>query len=253
MKIITWNINGFRSTEKNHHFESLIKKYKPDIICLQELKMNDKLPNDYGYYSYYNFAKKKGYSGTLTLTKEKTLKVTYKLGLRQFDEEGRFIMLEYPTFYIINIYIPHGGRKKENHPYKFSAINKLLELLKTLNKKVFICTDFNIAHTELDLKNYKTNYKNNMFSYEERAKIDELIEIGFKDSFRCFVSEGNIYSMWPNGFNARERNMGWRIDYIFVSKEIESSIKKVKYLKEVLGSDHCPYILDIEDKDFLSI
>lgn len=248
MRIITWNINGFRSAEKNHSFEKLMMDYQPDIVCLQELKMNSEIPNNFGYYSYYNFAKKRGYSGTLILTKEKPLDVTYQLGLARFDEEGRFIMLEYPQFFIINIYVPHGGRKKENHPYKFSTINKLLELVKQLDKKVFICTDFNIAHTELDLKNYKTNYKNNMFSYEERAKIDELLSLGFEDSFRCLVKEGDIYSMWPNGFHARERNMGWRIDYIFVSQEIKKNIKQTTYLKELLGSDHCPYILEIAEK-----
>lgn len=222
--------------------------YKPDIVCLQELKMNSEIPNNFGYYFYYNFAQKKGYSGTLILTKEKPLNVTYQLGLAKFDKEGRFIMSEYPQFFIINIYVPHEGRKKENHPYKFSTINKLVKLVKQLNKKVFICTDSNIAHTELDLKNYKTNYKNNMFSYEERAKIDELLSLGFVDSFRRLVKEGDIYSMRPNGFNARERNMGWRIDYIFVSQEIKKNIKQTKYLKELLGSDHCPYILELEEK-----
>lgn len=246
MEIITWNINGFRSAEKEHNFENLIKKYQPDIVCIQELKMNSEIPNNYGYYAYYNFALKKGYSGSMILTKGKPLNVTYNLGLPQFDDEGRFIMLEYTDFYIINIYMPHGGRKKENHPYKFATINSLLNLVKSLDKKVFICTDFNIAHTELDLKNYKTNYKNNMFSYKERAKIDELIELGLKDSFRCLVSDGDIYSWWPNNFNARARNMGWRIDYIFISNELESSIRKVMYLKEVLGSDHCPYLLEID-------
>lgn len=246
MKIVTWNINGFRSAEKIHSFENLITNYQPDIICVQELKMNNEIPNNFGYYSYYNFALKKGYSGTMILTKEKPLSISYKLGLTRFDNEGRFIMLEYPQFFVINIYIPHGGRQKENHPYKFSAINKLLELIKDLNKKVFICTDFNIAHTELDLKNYKTNYNNNMFSKEERAKIDELLSLGLVDSFRCLVDEGNIYSMWPNGFNARTRNMGWRIDYIFASEEFKENIKQVKYLKEVLDSDHCPFILEIE-------
>lgn len=245
MKIITWNINGFRSAEKDQNLENLINKKHPDIICLQEIKMNEAIPNNYGYHCYYNFALKKGYSGTLIMTKKKPLNVIYNLGLERFDDEGRFIMLEYPNLYIINIYIPHGGRKKENHGYKFDTINKLLKLVKKLNKPVIICTDFNIAHTELDLKNYKNNYDNNMFSYEERAKIDELLSLNIVDSFRCLFNEGNIYSMWPNGFNARERNMGWRIDYIFISKTLRDNIKKAKYLKEILGSDHCPYFLEI--------
>lgn len=246
MKIISWNINGYRSAEKTNSIKDLIDKNSPDIICLQEIKMNEEVLEDFGYNCYYNFANKKGYSGTMVFTKEKPVKVISKIGLDKFDEEGRFLLLEYKNFFLINIYIPHGGRKKENHPYKFRAINKLLELIKTLNKPVFICTDFNIAHKEADVKNYKTNYKNNMFSYEERAKIDELLNLGLADSFRCLVKDDNIYSMWPNGFNARQRNMGWRIDYIFISKTLEKNIKDVKYIKEQLGSDHCPYRLDIE-------
>lgn len=246
IKIITWNINGYRSAEKNNSIEILIKNNNPDIICLQEIKMNDKTLNEYGYNCYYNFAEKKGYSGTMIFTKVKPLNVKYKMKLDQFDQEGRFILLEYDQFILINIYIPHGGRKKENHPYKFSVINKLLDLIKTLNKNAIICTDFNIAHNEIDVKNYKTNYDNNMFSYKERDKIDELLDLGLIDSFRSLVKDGNIYSMWPNGFNARERNMGWRIDYIFMSKNLEKCIKSVKYLKEQIGSDHCPYIVDIK-------
>jgi len=246
IKIITWNINGYRSTEKSNNMEMLIQNNNPDIICLQEIKMNDKVLNEYGYHCYYNFAEKKGYSGTMIFTKDQPLRIQYEIGLNRFDQEGRFILLEYDKFILINIYIPHGGRKKENHPYKFSVINKLLELIKILNKNVIICTDFNIAHNEIDVKNYKTNYNNNMFSYEERAKIDELLDLGLIDSFRSLVKDGNIYSMWPNGFNARERNMGWRIDYIFVSKNLEKYIKGVKYLKDQLGSDHCPYIMDIK-------
>lgn len=246
IKIITWNINGYRSAEKSNNMEMLIQNNNPDIICLQEIKMNDKVLNEYGYHCYYNFAEKKGYSGTMIFTKDQPLRIQYEVGLNRFDQEGRFILLEYDKFILINIYIPHGGRKKENHPYKFSVINKLLELIKILNKNVIICTDFNIAHNEIDVKNYKTNYDNNMFSYEERAKIDELLDLGLIDSFRSLVKDGNIYSMWPNGFNARERNMGWRIDYIFVSKNLEKYIKGVKYLKDQLGSDHCPYIMDIK-------
>lgn len=246
IRIITWNINGYRSAEKTNSVKELIKNTNPDIICLQEIKMNDKILNEYEYFCYYNFAYKKGYSGVMIFTKEKPLNVQYQMGLDRFDKEGRFILLEYDKFILINIYIPHGGRKKENHPYKFAVINKLLGLVKKLRKDVIICTDFNIAHREIDVKNYKTNYNNNMFSYEERSKIEELLNIGFVDSFRCLVQDDNIYSMWPNAFHARERNMGWRIDYIFTSQNLEKRIKDVKYLKEHLGSDHCPYIMDIE-------
>lgn len=247
MKIVTWNINGYRSAEKNNNLKKIISKSNPDIICLQEIKMNEKVLDDHGYNCYYNFANKLGYSGVMILTKKKPLKVIDKLGIDRFDQEGRFLLLEYNDFYIINIYIPHGGRKKENHPYKFDAINSLLKLIKQLNKNIFICTDFNIAHTEKDVKNYKTNYHNNMFSYEERAKIDELISLGLIDSFRVVNQNDFIYSMWPNGFNARERNMGWRIDYIFVSKTLQENVKSVDYLKNQLGSDHCPCILEINN------
>lgn len=246
MRIISWNVNGYRSAEKENSIQELISKNNPDIICLQEIKMNNEVINNYGYDCYYNFASKKGYSGVMIFTKEKPLNIIYDLDLKRFDEEGRFILLEYENFILINIYIPHGGRQKENHPYKFEVINKLLYAIKKLNKKIIICTDFNIAHTELDVRNYKTNYNNNMFSYEERVTINKLLDSGLVDSFRSLVKEGDIYSWWSNGFNARERNMGWRIDYIFVSKELEKNIKEVKYLKEQFGSDHCPYKLEID-------
>lgn len=246
MKIVTWNVNGYRSAEKTNSIGELIKKNKPDIICLQEIKMNEKASNEYNYHCYYNLAEKKGYSGTMILTKLKPLKAIYNLGLTRFDQEGRFIMLEYEEFFLINIYIPHGGRQKENHPYKFATICRLIELVKTLTKEVIICTDFNIAHEEIDVKNYKTNYKNNMFTFDERTKIADLLNIGLVDSFRCLVKDSDIYSWWPNGFNARERNMGWRIDYIFISKTLKNRIKVVKYLKDQLGSDHCPYIMEYD-------
>lgn len=245
MKIVSWNINGYRSAEKSNSLSELISLNNPDIICLQEIKMNEEILENYGYNCYYNFAEKRGYSGVMIFTKRKPLNVISKLGLERFDSEGRFLLLEYEKFIVINIYIPHGGRKKENHPYKFEAINKLLELIKGLKKDIFICTDFNIAHTEKDVKNYKTNYHNNMFSYEERSKIDELLSLGLVDSFREINQNGDVYSMWPNGFNARERNMGWRIDYIFVSEGLKDNIKDVNYLKEQFGSDHCPCALDV--------
>lgn len=246
MKIISWNINGYRSAEKTNNLSSLIDLEQPDVICLQEIKMNEKFTNNYGYYSYYHFAKKKGYSGVAILTKNKPIRVQTSLDLERFDEEGRFLLLEFKNFILINIYIPHGGRKKENHPYKFASIDKLIQLVETIKKNVIICTDFNIAHTELDVKNYKTNYHNNMFSYEEREKIDELLKVGFVDSFRSLSNEDNIYSMWPNGFHARERNMGWRIDYIFISNSLERNLKEVVYLKDQLGSDHCPCLANIK-------
>lgn len=246
MKIISWNINGYRSAEKTNSLASLIDLEQPDIVCLQEIKMNEPFKHNYGYHCYYNYANKKGYSGVAILTKEVPISIHNHIGLEQFDMEGRFLLLEFKNFILINIYIPHGGRKKENHPYKFASIDKLIQLVKNVKKNVIICTDFNIAHTELDVKNYKTNYHDNMFSYEEREKIDELLQVGLVDSFRSISDEYNIYSMWPNGFHARERNMGWRIDYIFVSNKLEKGLKEVGYLKDQLGSDHCPCLANIK-------
>lgn len=246
MKVITWNINGYRSADKLGSIDEIISKNTPDIICLQEIKMNDEVINNYNYNCYYNFALKKGYSGTMIFSKEKPINIITEIGFKKFDEEGRFLLLEYSNLIVINLYIPHGGRKKENHAYKFEAINKVLDLIKKLNKKIIICTDFNIAHNELDVARYKYNYYNNMFTFDERAMIDKLLNMEFVDSFRVKVKEGNVYSMWPNGFNARKRNMGWRIDYIFISKKIEKNIQTAEYLKEQYGSDHCPYILELD-------
>lgn len=247
MKIITWNINGYRSAEKANSIEELISKNNPDIICLQEIKMNEEVLKTYGYNCYYNFASKRGYSGTMIFTKEKPINIIYKMNLERFDDEGRFILLEFNDFVLINIYIPHGGREKENHPYKFAVLDKLLDFVRKINKNVIICTDFNIAHTEKDVKNYKNNYNNNMFTYEERTKIDELLNLGLVDSFRWVSQKDDVYSWWSYRFNAKERNMGWRIDYIFISNLLKEKIKNVSYLKEQMGSDHCPCMLELLD------
>lgn len=244
MKIITWNINGYRSAQKDNRFSDLLNERDPDIVCLQEVKMNDPLIEDSNYYISYNFAVKKGYSGVAVLSKRKPINVEHTLGVQRFDVEGRYLLLEFDEYVLINIYIPHGGRKKENHPHKFSAIDALIKRVKKINKPLYICTDFNIAHDERDVANFKTNRDNNMFSYEERKKLDELLKLGLVDSFRVIHSEGGIYSMWPNANNARERNMGWRIDYILVSKKLATEITKAEYLCDHLGSDHCPYLIE---------
>ncbi len=246
MKLITWNINGIRSAEKDGNLTKLIEEQNPDILCLQETKINECFSKNYGYNIYYNFAEKKGYSGVAILTKKKPIKIESSLGSAIFDREGRYIMAEYEDFIVIDIYIPHGGRQKENHPYKFNAIELLLKKIKELDKPVYICTDFNIAHTIKDVKNYKTNKNNNMFTPQERAYIDKLLSQGLVDTFRVLHDDTDVYSMWPNSFNARARNMGWRIDYIFASSSIKQEIKKCEYLKGHLGSDHCPYLLELK-------
>ena len=248
MKIVTWNINGVRSAQKGFHLNELVDLYDPDIIALQEIKMNETLACEYGYEAYYNFAEKKGYSGVVVLSKKKPRKVEKNFGLERFDEEGRFLMLEYEDFVLLDIYIPHGGRAKENHPYKFATIDRLIETVGKLDKDVFICTDFNVAHTERDVKNYKTNRNNNMFTEAEREKIDELLSCGLVDTFRVLHDEDGVYSMWPNGNEARTRNVEWRIDYIFASESLARKIKSCEYATYHMGSDHCPYILEIEMK-----
>lgn len=245
MKIITWNINGLRSAEKDKHLTKLIKKYDPDVLCLQEIKMNELIYNLKPYNLYCNFAQKKGYSGVAVFTKDKPIKVLDTFGISQFDKEGRFLLLEFEKYIIINIYVPHGGRKKENHPYKFEVLDQMIKFIKTLKKPIYLCGDFNVAHTEKDVKNYKTNRNNNMFTVDERSRIDTLLKMGFLDTFRILHDDSDVYSMWPNGFDARKRNMGWRIDYIFASTEFASRINTAEYLKDIYGSDHCPYILEI--------
>jgi len=244
MVVLTWNINGYRSTNNKGLFTPILE-LNPDFICLQEIKMNEEIVGIEKYHAYYNFANKKGYSGVAIFCKEKPINIVKEIGFEQFDSEGRFLLLEYPDFILINLYIPHGGRQKENHEYKFAAINKILDVLKSLNKNIILCTDFNIAHTELDLTNYKTNYDNNMFSLPERQKIDEILSLGFVDALRYKTKENGIYSWWSHSFNARERNMGWRIDYIFLSKNLANKIEDIRYLKDYLGSDHCPVILEL--------
>ena len=250
MKIISWNVNGLRAVF-NKGFSKLFKEINADIVCLQEIKLQEsqltkQLISPNNFLSYSSFADKKGYSGVGVYTKEKPLKIENQLGLGKFDQEGRMLKLKYPDFTLVNFYIPHGGRQKENLSYKLEVYELLLNFLsKIKNQNVIVIGDFNIAHQEIDLARPKDNQKNIMFTPEERRKLDEIIELGFIDSFRIFNKKGGNYTWWPYFVDARERNLGWRIDYIFVSKPLWNKLKGAFILKDVYGSDHCPVGIEL--------
>ncbi|OGE71314.1 exodeoxyribonuclease III [Candidatus Daviesbacteria bacterium RIFOXYD1_FULL_41_10] len=245
MKIISWNVNGLRSICKKN-FKEWFKKSGADILCLQEIKIQkDQLQklcfDDTNHLSYFNFGKRKGYAGVAIFAKEKPKSVKQIIGLKRFDDEGRILILEYPQFVLINLYLSHGGRGKEDLGYKLEVYDYLLNFLKKQkNTNIILIGDFNIAHTELDLARPRDNLKNTMFTVEERKKLDDLEKLGFIDTFRCFNGDGGNYTWWPYFANARARNLGWRIDYCFVSNPMAKDLKAAFILKNVPGSDHCP-------------
>ena len=253
MKIISWNVNGIRSVYRKG-FLDFLEKEDPDILCLQEIKAknipqsgnlfsSDILGN---YYLAVNPAIKNGYSGVAVFTKEKPIRTSANLGLERFDNEGRILELEFPKFTLINLYMPHGARDKHNLEYKLESYDALTEKLKNLKtKKPILCGDFNVAHKAIDLANPSTNRNNIMFTSLERSRVDRLINLGFIDTFREFNKEGGNYSWWPYRLGLRERNIGWRIDYIYISEGLKSSLKDAFILKEVYGSDHCPIGVEI--------
>lgn len=245
MKIISWNVNGLRSVYRKGFLDWLFKE-NPDILCLQEIKANEtqltfELTYPKGYYPFFNSANKKGYSGVAVYSKKKPIQVRNILGLSKFDSEGRILELEFPEFILLNLYFPHGGRNKEKLVYKLAVYEVLFNKLKKMyTKQIILAGDFNIAHTEIDLARPKENKDNIMFTSIERKQIDKLIDLGFIDSFRKLNKNGGNYSWWPYGFGAREKNIGWRIDYIFTSKILTRKLINSYILPEVKGSDHCP-------------
>jgi exodeoxyribonuclease-3 len=251
MKIISWNVNGLKSIYKNN-FLNFLENSKADIVCLQEIKMQlDKLKailiKPKNYFLYFNSGKRKGMWGVAVCSKEKPIEIKLNLGIERFDDEGRFLELKYPHFILINFYAPHGGREKENLNYKLKVYMKFLEYLRKIkNENMILAGDFNIAHKERDLARPKENENNTMFTKKEREKIDEIIKVGFFDTFRIFHREGGNFTWWPYSFGARKRNLGWRIDYVFVTKPLISKLKNAFILKNVLGSDHCPIGIEIE-------
>jgi len=251
MKIISWNVNGIRAVYRKNFFKWM-RKTNPDILCLQEIKAQkgqipEELIKPEGYYSYFNFAERKGYSGAAVYTKKKPLRIEYKLGLKRFDQEGRILRLKYPGFTLINLYFPHGAHDKRNLAYKLKTYNRLINYLKKIqDKNIILIGDFNIAHKEIDLARPEDNKNNIMFTLEERRQIDRIIELGFIDTFRKFNKKGENYTWWPYRFNAKERNLGWRLDYVFVSKMIIPKIKKSFILNKVIYSDHCPIGIELD-------
>jgi exodeoxyribonuclease-3 len=245
VKIVSWNVNGLRAVYKRD-FLPWFQQAGADIICLQEIKLQEaQIPTDLvkpaGYHAFFNFASKPGYSGTAVYTKEKPDRIDLKLGHPRFDQEGRFLRLEYPDFSLIALYLPHGGRQKENLPYKLEVYEKLLRYLKPLVKaKTVLIGDFNIAHNEIDLARPKSNLDNIMFTPQERKQVNAIIDLGFTDTFRKFHTDGGHYTWWPYMANARARNLGWRIDYVFTSPSMTPRLKDAFILPDVHGSDHCP-------------
>ena len=249
MKLISWNVNGIRAC-LTKGFEEVFKKMDADIFCLQETKCQpDQINLEFqGYTSYWNSAEKKGYSGTAIFTKQKPLNVTYGIGIEEHDKEGRVITLEFEKFYMVDIYTPNSKRELERLEYRQIWEDEIRKYLLKLNetKPVIMCGDLNVAHKEIDLKNPKTNRHNAGFTDEERQKMTELLDAGFTDSFRyLYPDKDNAYSWWSYMGHAREKNVGWRIDYFIVSKSIENQIKEAKIYPEIMGSDHCPVGLEI--------
>lgn len=249
MKLISWNVNGIRACV-GKNFMEFFNEVDADIFCLQETKCQPEQINleFEGYTSYWNSAEKKGYSGTAIFTKQKPLNVTYGIGIEEHDKEGRVITLEFEEFYMVDIYTPNSKRELERLDYRQIWEDEIRKYLLKLNetKPVIMCGDLNVAHEEIDLKNPKTNRKNAGFTDEERQKMTELLDAGFTDTFRyLYPDKENAYSWWSYMGHAREKNVGWRIDYFIVSKSIESKIKEATIYPEIMGSDHCPVGLEI--------
>ena len=249
MKLISWNVNGLRAALKKD-FEASVTALDADVICLQETKLSEgqidfELP---GYEAFFNYAEKKGYSGTAIFTRVKPLAVTYGLGIPEHDREGRVITAEFPGFYLVTVYTPNSQDGLKRLDYRMVWEDAFRAYLKELEEKkpVIACGDLNVAHTEIDLKNPKTNHKNAGFSDEERAKMTELLRSGFIDTWRYFNPDvTGVYSWWSYRFHARENNAGWRIDYFIASESLKERLISADIHNEIYGSDHCPVELVI--------
>ena len=250
LKFISWNVNGLRACY-DKGFADAFNRLEADFFCLQETKMQEgQLDVQFeGYQSYWNYAEKKGYSGTAIFSKVKPLSVTYGLGIEEHDHEGRVITLELESYYLITVYTPNSQEELRRLDYRMKWDDDFRAYLKKLEEKkpVIVCGDLNVAHKEIDLKNPKTNRKNAGFTDEERAKFTTLLESGFTDTFRYFYPEQEgIYSWWSYRFKAREKNAGWRIDYFLASASLNDKLKGAAIHTDIFGSDHCPVELTIE-------
>jgi exodeoxyribonuclease-3 len=243
-KIISWNVNGIRACIKNGFLE-FVKRETPDIICIQETKVQDgqieiTLP---GYHQYWNYAQKKGYSGTAVFAQDEPIKVSYGMEIEKHDTEGRIITLEYPDYFLTTVYTPNSQQGLTRLEYRMQWEDDFLNYIKKLeaDKPVIFCGDLNVAHKEIDLKNYKSNRNNAGFTDEERGKFDRLINSGFSDSFRyLYPDKEGAYTWWSYMFNAREKNVGWRIDYFLMSDILKGHLADTVIYSDIIGSDHCP-------------
>ena len=250
MKFISWNVNGLRACVQKG-FLDFFHTIDADFFCIQESKLQEgqidlDLP---GYHQYWNYAEKKGYSGTAIFAKKEPISVAYGIGMEEHDKEGRVITLEYDNFYLVTCYTPNSQNELARLPYRMTWEDDFLAYLKKLDavKPVILCGDLNVAHKEIDLKNPKTNHKNAGFSDEERAKMTALLGAGFTDTFRFFYPDAEgIYSWWSYRFKAREKNAGWRIDYFITSKRLDDKLEKAAIHTDICGSDHCPIELVID-------
>ena len=250
MKLVSWNVNGIRACVRKG-FLDYFNEVDADMFCLQETKLQEgQIELDLeGYYQYWNYAEKKGYSGTAIFTKKEPISVKYGLGIEEHDKEGRVITLEYEDFYLVNVYTPNSQRELKRLDYRMKWEDDFRNYLVELdnNKPVILCGDLNVAHKEIDLKNPSTNRRNAGFTDEERDKMTKLLESGFIDSFRYFYPDKeDAYTWWSYITRARERNAGWRIDYFVVSEKLEERMVDAEIHSEIMGSDHCPVALEIK-------
>lgn len=250
MKIISWNVNGLRAVLRKNFLEYL-EREKPDVLCLQETKASqDDVEQLWPahYTTYWNSARKKGYSGTVIFTLTRPLAVTCGIKMAEHDAEGRVLTAEYPGFFLVNVYVPNSKRELTRLPYRQEWDRDFLRYLKKLERKkpVIFCGDLNVAHAEIDLANPKANVRNHGFTVEERAGFSAFVEAGFLDTFREFEKGGGHYTWWSQMSTARARNVGWRIDYFLISRSLRPHLKRVFIHKEVLGSDHCPVGVEID-------
>ena len=252
MRLISWNVNGLRACE-GKGFSEVFKSLDADFFCLQETKMQaGQLDLQFeGYESYWNYADKKGYSGTAVFTRLKPLKVTYGIGIDEHDHEGRVITLEMDTFFLVTVYVPNSQDELKRLDYRMRWEDDFLSYIKRLDaiKPVIVCGDLNVAHKEIDLKNPKTNRRNPGFTDEEREKFSQWLDSGFTDTFRFLYPKQVTYSWWSYRFRAREKNTGWRIDYFVVSSRMNDQIADAKIHTEIMGSDHCPVELELQEKN----
>lgn len=251
MKIISWNVNGLRAIVKKNFFE-FIDEVKPDILGLQETKLQpDQVPEeilDLDYYQYWSSAKRKGYSGVALFTKQKPLKIEYSIGKQEFDDEGRVIIAEFEDYVVINCYYPNGQKDEQRLDYKLRFYDRMLEVFEEYTKngkKLILCGDFNTAHHPIDLARPKANEKTSGFLPIERAWLDKIVSMGYIDTFRMFNQKPDEYSWWSYRMRAREKNVGWRIDYFFINEIAKPLVKNAFIMQDVMGSDHCPIGIEI--------